>query len=104
MTAVENLDPEISAYVCETRRLESLPSSTELSFYPDVKALLSAVLKHERLAFDVITSTSEAGRHQQHEKFYGGAPHVVKANLYRGYDFTRALAMVDRALNLSGSG
>ena len=31
------------------------------SFYPDVKALLSAVLKHERLAFDVITSTSEAG-------------------------------------------
>jgi hypothetical protein len=61
VTVTENLEQAISTYVRETRRLESLPSSTEPSFYPDVKALLSAVLKHERLAFDVITNTSEAG-------------------------------------------
>ena len=51
----------ILSYVHETRRLESLPSSTEPSFYPDVKVLLTAVLKHERLAFDVLTNTSETG-------------------------------------------
>ena len=56
-----NLAETISDYVRETRKLESLPSSTETSFYPDLKALLSAVLKSERLPFDVITGTSESG-------------------------------------------
>jgi 4-hydroxyphenylacetate 3-monooxygenase len=56
-----------------------------------------------RLAWDLI-GTEFAGRHQQYEKFYGGASHVVKANLYRGYDFTRALAMVDCALDLPEPG
>jgi hypothetical protein len=44
-----NLVEGISTYVRETRRLESLPSSTEMTFYPDLKLLLSAVLKSERL-------------------------------------------------------
>jgi hypothetical protein len=56
-----NLAETISDYVRETRKLESLPSSTEGSFYPDLKTLLSAVLKSERLPFDVITSTSQSG-------------------------------------------
>jgi hypothetical protein len=38
-----------------------LPSSTEASFYPDLKLLLTAVLKSERLPFEVVTSTSESG-------------------------------------------
>ena len=54
-----NLAETISDYVHETRKLESLPSSTETSFYPDLKTLLSAVLKSERLPFDVVTGTSE---------------------------------------------
>jgi hypothetical protein len=29
-----------------------LPSSTEASFYPDIKVLLTAVMRNERLAFD----------------------------------------------------
>jgi hypothetical protein len=58
---MQNLVEVISTYVHETRRLESLPSSTEATFYPDLKLLLSAVLKSERLPFDVITGTSEAG-------------------------------------------
>lgn len=58
---MQNLAEVISAYVHETRRLESLPSSTETTFYPDLKALLNAVLKSQRLPFDVVTGTSEGG-------------------------------------------
>jgi hypothetical protein len=56
---MQNLADAILMYVRGTRRLESIPSSTESSFYPDVKVLLTALLRQERLAFDVITSTSE---------------------------------------------
>ena len=52
-----------------------------------------------RLAWDFI-GTEFAGRHQQYEKFYGGAPYLVKMNMFRSYDFERAAAMVDRALGL----
>jgi hypothetical protein len=58
---MQNLVEVVSTYVRETRRLESLPSSTETTFYPDLKLLLGAVLKSERLPFDVITGTSEGG-------------------------------------------
>jgi len=58
---MQNLADVISTYVRETRRLEKLPSSTETTFYPDLKTLLNAVLKSERLPFDVITGTSEGG-------------------------------------------
>jgi hypothetical protein len=58
---MHNLAELISTYVRETRRLEALPSSTETTFYPDLKALLNGVLKSERLPFDVITGTSEGG-------------------------------------------
>lgn len=50
-----------------------------------------------RLAWDFI-GTEFANRHQQYEKFYGGASFVVKTNMFRSYDFGRAKAMVDRAL------
>jgi 4-hydroxyphenylacetate 3-monooxygenase len=52
-----------------------------------------------RLAWDFI-GTEFANRHQQYEKFYGGASSVVKANMFRSYDFKRAGALVDAALNL----
>jgi hypothetical protein len=58
---MQNLAEAIHEYVRETRRLESLPSSTETTFYPELKVLLNAVLKSERLPFDVITGTSEGG-------------------------------------------
>lgn len=52
-----------------------------------------------RLAWDFIGS--ELGsRHLQYEKFYGGASYLMKANMYRFYDFERATAMVDEALAL----
>ena len=52
-----------------------------------------------RLAWDFIGSEF-GSRHQQYEKFYGGASFVVKQNVYRNYDFKRATALVDAALNL----
>lgn len=56
-------------------------------------------VKLMRLAWDFIGSEF-GNRHQQYEKFYGGASHLVKTNMYRNYDFARAGAMVDSALNL----
>ena len=52
-----------------------------------------------RLAWDFI-GTEFGNRHQQYEKFYGGASFLVKMNVFRNYDFKRATAMVDKALNL----
>ena len=44
---------------------------------------------------------SEFGsRHQQYEKFYGGASFLVKQNVFRNYDFKRATALVDQAPSL----
>ena len=54
-----------------------------------------------RLAWDFI-GTEFANRHQQYEKFYGGASFLVKTNMYRNYDFGRSGEMVDRALALDG--
>ncbi len=52
-----------------------------------------------RLAWDFIGS--ELGnRHQQYEKFYGGASFLVKMNVFRSYDFKRAGDLVDAALSL----
>jgi len=50
----------IASYVSGTRGLDALPTSTETSFYPDIKNLLGTVLKAERLPFEVVTGTSEA--------------------------------------------
>jgi 4-hydroxyphenylacetate 3-monooxygenase len=52
-----------------------------------------------RLAWDFI-GTEFGNRHQQYEKFYGGASYLVKMNMFRFYDFKRATALVDSALNL----
>jgi 4-hydroxyphenylacetate 3-monooxygenase len=52
-----------------------------------------------RLIWDFIGSEF-GSRHQQYEKFYGGASFLVKQNVYRNFDFKRATALVDAALNL----
>jgi 4-hydroxyphenylacetate 3-monooxygenase len=58
-------------------------------------------IKLMRLAWDFI-GTEFGNRHQQYEKFYGGASYLVKMNMFRSYDFKRAVAMVDAALDLPG--
>ncbi|MFL5041914.1 MAG: 4-hydroxyphenylacetate 3-hydroxylase family protein [Xanthobacteraceae bacterium] len=52
-----------------------------------------------RLIWDFIGSEF-GSRHQQYEKFYGGASFLVKQNVFRSFDFKRATALVDAALNL----
>src|SRR4051794_40715145 len=56
---MQQIDDAIAHYVEKTRKLEALPSSTETSFYPDLKQLIVEVLRAERLPFDVVTGTSE---------------------------------------------
>jgi 4-hydroxyphenylacetate 3-monooxygenase len=52
-----------------------------------------------RLLWDFI-GTEFGSRHQQYEKFYGGASFLVKQNVYRNFDWKSAGALVDAALNL----
>jgi 4-hydroxyphenylacetate 3-monooxygenase len=52
-----------------------------------------------KLVWDLI-GTEFAGRHEQYEKFYGGASFLVKQNMARAYDFAGAARLVDRALAL----
>lgn len=56
------LSDSIATYCSDTRNLEALPTSTETTFYPDIRTLLTAVLKSEKLPFDVRTGTSEKGK------------------------------------------
>jgi 4-hydroxyphenylacetate 3-monooxygenase len=53
-----------------------------------------------KLVWDLI-GTEFAGRHEQYEKFYGGASFLVKQNMARAYDFAGATRLVDRALALA---
>jgi 4-hydroxyphenylacetate 3-monooxygenase len=52
-----------------------------------------------RLLWDFI-GTEFGSRHAQYEKFYAGSSSTVKQNVYRNFDFKRATALVDAALNL----
>jgi 4-hydroxyphenylacetate 3-monooxygenase len=56
-------------------------------------------VKLMRLIWDFLGSEF-GSRHQQYEKFYGGPSFVAKQAVYRNFDFKRAGALVDRALNL----
>ncbi len=56
------LSESVATYCADTRNLEALPTSTETTFYPDIRTLLTAVLKTENLPFEVRTGTSEKGK------------------------------------------
>jgi hypothetical protein len=53
------LDAWPAYHLSETRHLHSQPTSTEPTFYPVPKTLLSAILKEGRLPFEVRVNTSE---------------------------------------------
>jgi hypothetical protein len=56
---MQNIIFALANYVTETRHLDSQPTSTENTFYPAIKALISAVLKERRLPFEVRVNTAE---------------------------------------------
>jgi 4-hydroxyphenylacetate 3-monooxygenase len=88
----------------------TLPSSEADFDNPDIAADIERYMrsgsadaktrvKLMRLIWDFLGSEF-GSRHQQYEKFYGGPSFAAKQNLYRNFDFKRAGALVDRALNL----
>ena len=58
--ATDLLVAKVAEYVVETRRLHGLVSTTEETFYPAIRDLLSTVLRSQNLPFEVRTGTSEA--------------------------------------------
>lgn len=56
----EHLAVEAAHYVVETRRLSGLGSTTEETFYPAIRELITAILHAQNLPFEVRTGTSEA--------------------------------------------
>jgi 4-hydroxyphenylacetate 3-monooxygenase len=50
-----------------------------------------------KLAWEMVGSEF-AGRHQQYEMFYAGAPHVARTYAYLNHDFSDALALVEHCL------
>jgi len=88
----------------------TLPSSHADFANPDVAADLERYMraaktdaksrvKLMRLIWDFLGSEF-GSRHAQYEKFYGGPSFSAKLNLYRNFDWKRAGALVDKALNL----
>ena len=55
-------------------------------------------VKLMKLVWDMVGSEF-ASRHQQYEMFYAGAPFLVRSRMSQVYDFDRATALVDRALD-----
>jgi 4-hydroxyphenylacetate 3-monooxygenase len=55
-------------------------------------------VKLMKLAWDAVGSEF-AGRHEQYEKFYAGAPFVVRQHMLREYDFLNSARLVDYALS-----
>jgi 4-hydroxyphenylacetate 3-monooxygenase len=82
------------------RDLDSAETGPDIARYmaaasTDAKARIAFM----RLMWDFLGSEF-GSRHQQYEKFYGGASFLVKQNVYRNFDFARATALVDKALSL----
>lgn len=85
-----------------------LPSSVRDFDNPEMNAVIQKYIrspemeaddriKFMKLAWDCIGSEF-ASRHTSYEKFYAGAPFIVKSHLYREYDFATACDLVDKAL------
>ncbi|MGH6673063.1 MAG: 4-hydroxyphenylacetate 3-hydroxylase family protein [Xanthobacteraceae bacterium] len=88
----------------------TLPSSAADFGNPEIAADLERYMRSAssdaktrvklmRLIWDFLGSEF-GSRHAQYEKFYGGASFLIKQNVYRNFEWKRATAMVDRALNL----
>ncbi|QGM98436.1 hypothetical protein [Methylocystis parvus] len=65
---MQTILPALIDYVSETRRLDSLPSSTEPTFYPAINNLIAAVQQERLLPFEVRVNTSEANGKARHAK------------------------------------
>ena len=114
--SVMALQSELNGRMLETIRelagsaMITLPSSVEDFANPEMARDIERFMRSGstdarsrvalmRLAWDFI-GTEFGSRHQQYEKFYGGASFLVKQNVNRNFDYRRATALVDAALAL----
>jgi 4-hydroxyphenylacetate 3-monooxygenase len=114
--SVMALQSELNARMIEIIReltgaaMVTLPSSLADFANPDMRTDIDRYMRSGssdaksrvavmRMAWDFIGSEF-GSRHQQYEKFYGGASFLVKQNVYRNFDFSRTTSLVDAALNL----
>jgi 4-hydroxyphenylacetate 3-monooxygenase len=111
MTLQSELYPKVLGMVRELcgGGLIQLPSSVEDLRSEDVAATLSTYIQSPgvpavervkllKLVWDLVGSEF-ASRHVQYEMFYAGAPFVVKMRMFQNYDFGRADALVQSALD-----
>jgi 4-hydroxyphenylacetate 3-monooxygenase len=115
--AVMALQSELNSRMLEIIReltgaaMITLPSSHKDFGNPEMKADIERFMRSStsdaesriavmRMAWDFIGSEF-GSRHQQYEKFYGGASFLVKQNVYRSFDFKSATGLVDAALALA---
>jgi 4-hydroxyphenylacetate 3-monooxygenase len=54
-------------------------------------------MKLFKLAWEMVGSEF-AGRHQQYEKFYAGAPFIIRNHSYRETDWASFTAIVDKLM------
>jgi 4-hydroxyphenylacetate 3-monooxygenase len=110
-----NLQSEINPKMLDLVRelcgggLIQLPSSTADLKHPEIAEYVTRYvqspgvpgeerIKLLKLAWDLVGSEF-AGRHEQYEKFYAGAPFIVKTHMHRTYDWNKASSLVDYALS-----
>lgn len=110
-----NLQSEINPKMLNVVRelagggLIQLPSSVEDLKNPEIHEYVTKYVKSPgvegedriklmKLAWDLIGSEF-AGRHEQYEKFYAGAPFIVKTHAHRTYDWDKATDLVDYAMS-----
>jgi 4-hydroxyphenylacetate 3-monooxygenase len=114
--AVNSLQSEMNGRMLEMIRemagaaFITLPSSDADFGNPEIAADIERYMRSAstdaksrvklmRLIWDFLGSEF-GSRHAQYEKFYGGPSFSAKLNLYRNFDWKRAGALVDKALNL----
>lgn len=83
---MQNISTTFLEYISETRHLDSQPTSTENTFYPAIKILLSAILKEIRLPFEVQVNTSEPrAKARDMPDYFANVPEAVWTYQLGGY-------------------
>lgn len=91
-----------------------LPSSVTDLFHPEIGVDVRRYVQSPdfpaeqrvrllKMCWDAVGSEF-ASRHHQYEKFYAGAPFIVRGHMLRHYDFNKSKDLLDKALSGYGPG
>jgi hypothetical protein len=99
---MQHLQDAVALYIAETRKLDAMANANETTFYPAIKTLLTAILKAERLSFDVITGTSESrekGREQPKQAVHENLDGRIKRRIAFDFQFHKFEAAVRQTVD-----